>query len=372
VSGDDAERAASNRSRLSASDTMTYLAKPRLHHPALPKNALGYTRRDYEGKISTLCAGCGHDSISAAIIQACWELDIEPHRVAKLSGIGCSSKTPDYFLGNSHGFNSVHGRMPSVATGAYLANRALIYLGVSGDGDTASIGLGQFVHLMRRGVDMTYIVENNGVYGLTKGQFSATADTGSKSRRGAVNTDAPIDLVSLALQMGATFVARGFSGDKAQLVPLIKAALHHHGAAFIDVISPCVAFNNHPGSTKSYDYVRSHNDAVNRLDFIAKRDAIVADYAPGEVIEVTQHDGSVLRLRKLAEGYDPGDRLAALSHIQSHQSRGEIVTGLLYVDPTARDLHDRLNTVETPLNRLGEAELCPGAPMLAKINAALR
>jgi 2-oxoglutarate ferredoxin oxidoreductase subunit beta len=351
---------------------MTYLAKPRLHHPALPKNRLGYTRRDYEGKISTLCAGCGHDSISAAIIQACWELDLEPHRLAKLSGIGCSSKTPDYFLGNSHGFNSVHGRMPSVATGANLANRALIYLGVSGDGDSASIGLGQFVHLMRRGVNMTYIVENNGVYGLTKGQFSATADAGSKSKRGAINADAPVDLAALALQTGATFVARGFSGDKAQLVPLIKAALHHRGAAFIDVISPCVAFNNHAGSTKSYDYVREHNDAANRLDFIAQRDALVADYAPGEVIEITQHDGSLLRLRKLAAGHDPGDRLAALAHIHSHQARGEIVTGLLYVDPTAGDLHERLNTVEAPLNRLGEAELCPGAAVLAKINAALR
>src|SRR5919199_1913052 len=224
---------------------MTYLAKPKLHHPTLPKNSVGYTRRDYEGKISTLCAGCGHDSISAAIVQACWELDIEPHRVAKLSGIGCSSKTPDYFLGNSHGFNSVHGRMPSVLTGANLANRDLIYLGVSGDGDSASIGFGQFAHSIRRGVDMVYIVENNGVYGLTKGQFSATADKGSKSKRGQVNSDNSIDLVAMALQLGATFVARWFSGDKAQLVPLIKAAIQHKRAAFIDVISPCVAFNNH-------------------------------------------------------------------------------------------------------------------------------
>jgi 2-oxoglutarate ferredoxin oxidoreductase subunit beta len=228
---------------------MTYIAKPKLHHPTLPVNKVGYTRRDYEGKISTLCAGCGHDSISAAIIQACWELDIEPHRVAKLSGIGCSSKTPDYFLGNSHGFNSVHGRMPSVLTGANLANRDLIYLGVSGDGDSASIGLGQFAHVMRRGVNMLYVVENNGVYGLTKGQFSATADQGSQSKRGVVNSDAPIDLVGLSLQLGATFVARSFSGDKNQLVPLIKAAIVHPGAAFIDVISPCVAFNNHAGST---------------------------------------------------------------------------------------------------------------------------
>src|SRR3989440_6948970 len=224
---------------------MTYIVKPKFHHPALPKNALGYTHRDYEGSVSTLCAGCGHDSISAAIIEACFELAIEPHRVAKLSGIGCSSKTPTYFLGQSHGFNSVHGRMPSVLTGATLANRELIYLGVSGDGDSASIGLGQFAHSIRRGVNMTYIVENNGVYGLTKGQFSATSDKGSKSKKGVVNHDQPIDLVGLALQLGASFVGRSFSGDKARLMPLIKAAIRHKGAAFIDVISPCVQFNNH-------------------------------------------------------------------------------------------------------------------------------
>src|SRR5881392_790492 len=318
---------------------MTYIAKPKLHHPTLPANALGLTRRDYEGKISTLCAGCGHDSISAALVQACWELDIEPHRVAKLSGIGCSSKTTDYFLGNSHGFNTVHGRMPSVLTGANLANKELLYLGVSGDGDSASIGIGQFVHAIRRGVNMVYIVENNGVYGLTKGQFSATADLGSKSKKGVTNTDSPLDMVGLALQLGATFVARSFSGDKAQLVPLIKAAIKHRGAAFLDVVSPCVAFNNHPGSTKSYEYVREHNEAANKLDFMPRRDAIVASYAPGEVIEVTQHDGSVLRLRKLGVGYDPGDRLAAMTHIQAHEARGEILTGLLYVNGAADDLH---------------------------------
>src|SRR5471032_3138766 len=221
---------------------MTYLAKPKLHHPDLQKNAIGITRRDYEGAVSTLCAGCGHDSISAAIIQACYELDLPPHRVAKLSGIGCSSKTPDYFLGNSHGFNTVHGRMPSVLTGANLANRELIYLGVSGDGDSASIGFGQFAHSIRRAVNMVYVVENNGVYGLTKGQFSATADRGSKSKKGAINHDTPIDMVSLALQLGASFVTRSFSGDKTQLVPLIKAALLHRGSDFLDVISPCVAF----------------------------------------------------------------------------------------------------------------------------------
>ncbi len=351
---------------------MTYLAKPKLHHPDLPRNTVGHTRRDYEGRISTLCAGCGHDSISAAIIQACWETNIEPHKVAKLSGIGCSSKTPDYFLGNSHGFNSVHGRMPSVATGANLANRDLLYLGVSGDGDSASIGLGQFAHCMRRGVNMVYIVENNGVYGLTKGQFSATADKGSKSKRGIANSDEPIDMVGLALQLGASFVARSFSGDKHQLVPLIKAAIEHKGAAFIDVVSPCVAFNNHAGSTKSYDYVREHNEAVNRLDFITGREEITADYAPGTVTTVTQHDGSVLRLRKLDPEYDATDRLKAMAYIQQHHARGEVVTGLLYVDPESSDLHEHLNTVNAPLNRLSERELCPGSVALDKINASLR
>ena len=351
---------------------MTYLAKPKLHHPTLSCNAIGFTRRDYEGKISTLCAGCGHDSISAAIIQACWELDIQPHRVAKLSGIGCSSKTPDYFLGQSHGFNTVHGRMPSVLTGANLANRGLTYLGVSGDGDSASIGIGQFVHAIRRGVDMTYIVENNGVYGLTKGQFSATADQGSMSKKGVANPDSPLDLVTMALQQGASYVGRGFSGDKRQLVPLIKGALSHRGAAFLDVISPCVAFNNHAGSTRSYDYVREHNEAVNRIDFMPRRSEITADYAAGTVVDVPQHDGSILRLRKLAEDFDPRDRIGAIEHVMQHQARGEIVTGLLFVDPEAGDLHQRLGTPATPMNRLDEKALCPGSAMLERINASLR
>lgn len=351
---------------------MTYLAKPRLHHPSLAPNEVGYTRRDYEGKVSTLCAGCGHDSISAAIIQACYELNIEPHRVAKLSGIGCSSKTPDYFLGASHGFNTVHGRMPSVLTGANLANRDLLYLGISGDGDSASIGLGQFAHAMRRGVRMVYIVENNGVYGLTKGQFSATADQGSKSKKGVVNSDSPIDLVGLALQLGATFVGRSFSGDKAQLVPLIRAAMGHSGAAFLDVISPCVAFNNHAGSTKSYDYVREHNEAVSRIDFITTRDEITAQYAPGSVVDVEQHDGKFLRLRKLKADYDPTDRLQAMNQVQIHQARGEVLTGLLYVDADATDLHAAMNTTAMPLNALGLGKLCPGAAAMAKINASLR
>ena len=351
---------------------MTYLSKPKLHHPTLAKNQVGYTRRDYEGKISTLCAGCGHDSISAAIIQAFFELDIAPHRVAKLSGIGCSSKTPTYFLGNSHGFNTVHGRMPSVATGANLANRDLIYMGVSGDGDSASIGIGQFAHCMRRGVNLVYIVENNGVYGLTKGQFSATADKGSKSKRGVANNDEPLDMIGMALLLGATYVGRSFSGDKKQLVPLIKGAIEHKGAAFIDVVSPCVAFNNHAGSTKSYEYVRQHNEAVNRLDFIEGREEITADYAPGEVVTVTQHDGTMLRLRKLESDYDPTDRIKAMNFLQERAARGEVITGLLYVQPDSSDLHENLNTVDTPLNSLTERELCPGNVALERINASLR
>jgi len=351
---------------------MTYLTKPKLHHPDLPRNALGYTRRDYEGPISTLCAGCGHDSISAAIVQAFYELSIEPHRVAKLSGIGCSSKTPTYFLGQSHGFNSVHGRMPSVLTGAALANRDLIYLGVSGDGDSASIGIGQFAHVMRRGVNMVYIVENNGVYGLTKGQFSATADKGSKAKRGAVNDDEPIDLVQLALILGATYVARGFSGDKGQLVPLIKAAIEHRGAAVIDIVSPCVTFNNHAGSTKSYDYVRAHNEAVNRIDFVPVREPITASVPPGAVQSVTLHDGSTVLLRKLHPEYDAHDKVGALAFVEAHRMKGEVVTGLLYVQEDPSDLHEMQDTVDVPLNTLGDDVLVPGSAALEKFNESMR
>jgi len=350
---------------------MTYIAKPKLRHPGIATNNLGFTHRDYEGAISTLCAGCGHDSISAALIQACFELALEPHRVAKLSGIGCSSKTPDYLLGQSHGFNSVHGRMPSVLTGANLANRDLIYMGVSGDGDSASIGLGQFAHCVRRGINMVYICENNGVYGLTKGQFSATADKGSKSKT-AVNTDSPIDLVGMALLLGATFVARSFSGDKQQLVPLLKAAIAHQGSAIIDVVSPCVQFNNNPQSTKSYEFVREHNEAVNRLDFIEPRAEITADYEPGTVTTVTQHDGSILRLSKLDPAYDPHDKARALGYLQERHAAGEVVTGLLYIEENPGDLHHHLNTVDVPLNGLGERELCPGSAKLAAFNDEYR
>jgi 2-oxoglutarate/2-oxoacid ferredoxin oxidoreductase subunit beta len=350
---------------------MTYITKPKMRHPGIATNALGFTHRDYEGAISTLCAGCGHDSISSALIQACFELAIQPHRVAKLSGIGCSSKTPDYLLGQSHGFNSVHGRMPSVLTGANLANRDLIYMGISGDGDSASIGLGQFAHCVRRGINMVYICENNGVYGLTKGQFSATADKGSKSKT-AVNTDSPIDLVGLALILGATFVARSFSGDKKQLVPLLKAAIAHQGSAILDVVSPCVQFNNNPQSTKSYDFVREHNDAVNRIDFIEPKAEIKANYEPGTVLTVKQHDGSILKLSKLDPSYDPHDKAKAMAYLQERHAEGEVVTGLLYIEENSADLHHHLNTVDTPLNRLGEKELCPGSTKLAAINDEYR
>src|SRR6202451_3521506 len=347
---------------------MTYVIKHKFHHPDLPINKLGFTHRDYEGAVSTLCAGCGHDSISAAIIQACFELDLAPHRIAKLSGIGCSSKTPTYFLGQSHGFNSVHGRMPSVLTGANLANRDLIYMGVSGDGDSASIGLGQFVHCIRRGVNMVYITENNGVYGLTKGQFSATADKGSKSKYGGTNMDSPLDLVSMALQVGATFVGRSFSGDKQQLVPLIMAAISHRGPAFIDVVSPCVAFNNHAGSTKAYEFVRLHNEAVNRLDIMEPREAITVEYAPGTTEEVALHDGSTLKLAKLDADYDTFDKVGALNYLQAHAVMGELVTSLIYMDSAAKDMHANLNTVAAPLNRLSEKEPFPGANGLARFD----
>lgn len=350
---------------------MTYL-KPNFRHPELPTNALGYTRRNYEGALSTLCAGCGHDSISAAIVQSCFELSIEPHKVAKLSGIGCSSKTPTYFLGNSHGFNSVHGRMPSVATGANMANREMIYIGVSGDGDTASIGMGQFVHAVRRNLNMVYIVENNGCYGLTKGQDSATADVGSKSKKGDANPFEAIDLCALALQLGAGFVARSFSGDKAQLVPLMKAAISHPGFAFIDVISPCVTFNNNPGSTKAYEYVRDHLEATGTVDFVPLREEITTSYRPGTSQEVTLHDGSVVHLHKMDDKLDIHNRRSALDLLQEYKAQDKILTGLMYLDVDSSDLHDTIETVNRPLRSLTEAELCPGNAALQNINASFR
>lgn len=349
---------------------MTYV-KPSFRHPALPKNELGFTKKDYEGAISTLCGGCGHDSISGAITQACFEMSIAPHRLAKLSGIGCSSKTPTYFLGNSHGFNSVHGRMPSVATGANLANRDLIYMGVSGDGDTASIGMGQFVHAVRRNLNVVYIVMNNGCYGLTKGQDSATADVGSISKNG-MNQFQAIDLPALALELGATFVARSFSGDKEQLIPLIKAAISHHGFALIDVLSPCVTFNNNVGSTKSYDYVREHITTADVIDYVPPGEEITMSYEEGTSADLTLHDGSILQLHKLAPEWDPRDKLAAVQRIYKARANQEILTGLLYIDPNTQDLHDLIGTVATPLNELEEGDLCPGSGVLEEINRGLR
>jgi len=350
---------------------MSYI-RPKFRHPHLPKNDLGYTVSDYEGSLSTLCAGCGHDSISAAIVQSCFELSIEPHRVAKLSGIGCSSKTPAYFLGQSHGFNSVHGRMPSVATGAYLANRELIYLGVSGDGDSASIGMGQFVHAVRRNLNMVYIVMNNGCYGLTKGQDSATADRGSKSKAGSVNPFEAIDLCGLAMELGATFVAQSFSGDKQQLVPLIKAGIAHNGFALLNVISPCVTFNNNPGSTKSYDYVREHMETTALVDFVPLMTEIKTQYEEGSTTDITLHDGSHLLLNKLSSHWDPTDRSSAVNALMESRRTGEVLTGLLYVDSNSTELHNVLNTTDRPLNGIDQQELCPGSSRLAEINSSLR
>ena len=351
---------------------MTFVAKPKVHHPLLSFNEIGLKRRDYEGTVSTLCAGCGHDSVSAAIIMACNELSLPPHRFAKLSGIGCSSKTPSYFLGNSHGFNSVHGRMPSVATGAHLANRDLYCIGVSGDGDSASIGLGQFAHAVRRKLNMVYIVDNNGTYGLTKGQFSATSDRGSTSKKGVPILYGAIDLVSMALQLGASFVARSFSGDKNQLVPIIKAALVHRGFAFIDVISPCVMFNNHNGSTKSYEYLRHNGSRVVEADLTLPQEEIKVEYEPGTTQAVTLHDGSTLHLQKLSERYDPTDRVKALTQVQEAAESGNVLTGLLYVDSSDTDVHEILETPEQPLNTLSEQDLCPGNERLEAINQSFR
>ena len=350
---------------------MSYI-RPKFRHPELPKNKLGYSVDFYEGALSTLCAGCGHDSISAGVIQACYELNIEPHRLAKLSGIGCSSKTPAYFLSNSHGFNSVHGRMPSVATGANLANRDLIYFGVSGDGDTASIGMGQFVHVIRRNLNMIYIVMNNGCYGLTKGQDSATADNGSKNKSGQVNPFESIDLASLAIELGAGFVAQSFSGDKTQLIPLIKAAIKHPGFAFINVISPCVTFNNNVGSTKSYDYVREHLDATSTIDFVPEMKEITTNYEEGSSKNVKMHDGSVLQLNKLAKDWDPMNRQSVANAMMIAKSKGEILTGLLYMSPNTVDLHNTIQTNDRALNSLTKKDLCPGNEILKTINAEFR
>jgi len=350
---------------------MSYI-RPNFRHPDVPVNDLGYTQQHYEGSLSTLCAGCGHDSISGAITKAIFELSIPPHRIAKLSGIGCSSKTPTYFLGSSHGFNSVHGRMPSVATGANVAAGDMTYIGVSGDGDTASIGMGQFTHAVRRNLNILYIVMNNGCYGLTKGQDSATSDVGSASKKGEPNPFEPVDLASVALQLGATFVARSFSGDKAQLIPLIKAAITHRGFALIDILSPCVTFNNNPQSTKGYEYVRDHLAATGTVDFVPMKKEITTDYSHGSSKEITLHDGSVVHLRKGDDSLDVTSRRSALALMQEYKAKGQILTGLLHMDEDSKDLHETIGTPDKPLRALTEKELCPGNKVLDTINDSFR
>jgi 2-oxoglutarate ferredoxin oxidoreductase subunit beta len=348
---------------------MTYIPKPVVAHPGLQRNEIGLTRRDYEGSMTTLCAGCGHDSITAAIVQAFWEMSIPPHRVAKLSGIGCSSKTPAYFLKEAHGFNGVHGRMPALVTGANAANSELIYIGVSGDGDSLSIGLGQLSHAIRRNVNLLYLLENNGVYGLTKGQFSASADRGSLSKKGEANTMESIDGCLLALTLGATIVARS---DKAQLVPILKAGLAHSGFAFVDVISPCVTFNDHEGSTKSYAYTREHNVEIVQADFVPPAAAITTQYDAGSARNVMMHDGSWVRLRKVAEDYDPSDRDRAYAYIRDRQNHEEVVTGLLYLSGDSQDMHAQSETIPSSLISLPHEQLCPGNDELQRMQTRFR
>ncbi len=351
---------------------MPSIVKPIVTHPSLQRNDLGLTVRNYEGAMSTLCAGCGHDSITAAITRAVWELSLPPHMIAKLSGIGCSSKTPSYFVEGAHGFNSAHGRMPAIATGANAANRELIYIGVSGDGDSLSIGLGQLCHAIRRNVRMLYVIENNGVYGLTKGQFSASADIGSKSKRGEPNRMAPIDPVTLGLSLGATFIARSFSGDKEQLVPIMKAALAHRGLALVDVVSPCVTFNDHAGSTKSYLYTRKNQLRATNADFVPPEKEILAQITPNGTTTVTMHNGSIVRFTAVPHDYDPTDRRKVMDYLQNHSGKGEVITGLLYLDESVGDLHEMNQTPEGALSKLPYAKLCPGSGALAKLQDEFR
>jgi len=351
---------------------MTYIRKPKIDLPGQKTNEIGLLRRDYEGVLSTLCAGCGHDSITAAIVQAFWELSIPPEKVAKLSGIGCSSKTPAYFLSGAHGFNSVHGRMPSVATGAQAGNRDLVCIGISGDGDSLSIGFGQFGHAVRRNLNMLYIIENNGVYGLTKGQFSAAADPGSKSKKGEVNQWKNIDAVTMALSLGGSFVARSFSGDRDQLVTLIKAGVTHPGCAVLDVVSPCVTFNDHVGSTKSYAYTREHYHAIQEADYVPASTEIKISYAGGECRIVELHGGSKLVLKKADNDYDPSSRSGALRYVEQHRSRGEVVTGLLFINEYLPEMHDIYGTTTTALTEIGFDQLNPGSAALAKLQERMR
>src|SRR3954447_25136981 len=340
--------------------------------PPKKLNRLGLEVLNYKGSKTTLCAGCGHNSISERIVEAFYDLGVEPYKVAKFSGIGCSSKSPAYFLGMSHGFNSVHGRMPSIATGAVLANRTLLGLGVTGDGDTASIGLGQFMHLIRRNLPMIYIIEDNGVYGLTKGQFSATADLGSKLKTGVINDLPPIDTCALAIQLGATFVARSFSGDKKQLLNLLKAAIAHRGTVMLDVISPCVTFNDHEGSTKSYKYSKDHEEPVQEIGFIPSFENIDVDYDPGTTASVRMHDGSQLRLRKLDRDYDATNKVGALRTLAESHEKGEMLTGVFYVNTTTPSFVEQLNLTETPLARMPQELTRPSREALEEIMEELR
>jgi len=341
--------------------------------PAAPKsNRLGLSVLDYRGGKSTLCAGCGHNAISERIIDALYEMGVQPERVAKLSGIGCSSKSPAYFLGRAHSFNTVHGRMPSVATGAVLANRSMMALGVSGDGDTASIGIGQFIHLMRRNLPIIYIIEDNGVYGLTKGQFSATADVGSKLKTGLINDLPAIDTCELAISMGATFVGRSFSGDKRQLHAMLKAAIAHRGTVMLDVVSPCVTFNDHEGSTKSYKYMKDHDEPLQEISFIPAFEDITVEYDPGTTMEVTMHDGSRLRLRKLEEDYDPTDKIRAITRLNEAKKDGDMLTGVLYVNTKSPTFLDMLNITDQPLATLPTSVVRPGREVLEQVMEELR
>jgi 2-oxoglutarate ferredoxin oxidoreductase subunit beta len=340
--------------------------------PPKKVNRIGLEVISYKGGKTTLCAGCGHNSISERIVECFYELGVEPWTVAKFSGIGCSSKSPAYFLGQSHGFNSVHGRMPSVATGAILANRNLLGIGVTGDGDTASIGLGQFMHMVRRNVPLIYVIEDNGVYGLTKGQFSATADVGSTLKTGTPNELPPFDCCALALKWGATFVARSFSGDKKQLQTLLKAAIAHKGLAVIDVVSPCVTFNDHDGSTKSYTYVKDHEEVLHELDFVPFFQDIAVEIPDGEVRDVELHDGSHLRIRKVDRDFDPTNRMSALAALEEAETKGEVLTGVLYVNTSKPTLLELLNLVDEPLATLPQSRIRPPVSALNEVMEELR
>ena len=340
--------------------------------PAPKTNRINLSVLDYKGGKTTLCAGCGHNAISERIIDAMFEMGVKPESVAKLSGIGCSSKSPAYFMSRSHSFNSVHGRMPSLATGAMLANRNLLALGVSGDGDTASIGIGQFVHLMRRNLPIIYIIEDNGVYGLTKGQFSATADIGSKLKTGVINDLPAIDTCALAIELGATFVGRSFSGDKRQLLSMLKAAIAHRGTVMLDVVSPCVTFNDHDGSTKSYKYMKDHEEPLQDINFVPHFADIAVDYDPGSTLEVTMHDGSRLRLRKLEESYDPTNRIDAIHRLLEAHEKQEVLTGVFYVNPKAPSFVEMLNMTDQPLATLPESATRPSREVLEQCMEELR